>query len=95
MALFERRQVVRMTGQAQVLAVGAEQAFLAEITDLSDGGCRLRRPRGWPFHINQIVRLYIFNAPGPAQVVDARIAWYQDEDMGMEFQPPRRAANSG
>lgn len=85
MALFERRISTRNLQQGQAMFVGANKAFLVEINDISKGGCQIKRPRSWPFNINDTGQIYIFGEAGPVPTYSAQITWYQEEFVGIEF----------
>lgn len=85
MALFVRRICTRRLQQGHAMFVGAGKAFLVDIMDISKGGCQIKRPRSWPFNINDAGQVYIFGEPGPVPFYAARIAWFRDEFVGMEF----------
>ncbi len=85
MALFERRIGTRHLQQGHAMFVCANKAFLVEIQDISKGGSQIKRPRSWPFNINDTGQIYIFGEPGPVPTYGARIAWYREEFVGIEF----------
>jgi len=85
MALFERRINTRHLQHGHAMFVSANKAFLVEIKDISKGGCQIMRPRSWPFNLQDEGRVYIFGEPGPVPSYAARIAWYREEFVGIEF----------
>lgn len=85
MGLFERRISARHLQQGHALFVGGNKAFLVEIQDISKDGSQIKRPRSWPFNINDMGQIYIFGEPGPVPTYSARIAWYREEFVGIEF----------
>lgn len=85
MGLFERRISSRHLQQGHAMFVGGNKAFLVEIQDISKDGSQIKRPRSWPFNINDTGQVYIFGEPGPVPTYSARIAWYREEFVGIEF----------
>lgn len=85
MALFERRINTRNLQQGHAMFVSANKAFLVRITDTSKGGCQILRPHAWPFNIQDEGLVYIFGEPGPVLTYKARIAWFREEFIGIEF----------
>ena len=85
MALFERRQSPRSPQQGQALIARGPQAFLAEIADLSKGGACVKRPRGWAFNIGDAVLFYVLGGPGPVLATEARVVWFKDDEIGLQF----------
>lgn len=85
MALFERRVATRQLQHGHAMFVSAEKSFLVEIQDVSKGGCQIKRPRAWPFNIQDSGRLYIFGEPGPVTSYQAQITWFREEFVGLEF----------
>lgn len=86
MALFERRQAPRNPHQGQAMVLLGEIALLVDVEDFSPGGCCAQRPRGWTFNLGDQLKLYMFTGPGPAMQFNARVAWFQDDRIGLEFQ---------
>jgi PilZ domain len=86
MGFFERRIATRHVQQGHAMFVGnTGKAFLVEIKDVSKGGCRIGRPRTWPFNMGDVGTIYIFGDTGPVPSYQGRIAWYQEESVGVEF----------
>jgi PilZ domain len=84
--LFERRIATRHVQRGHALFIGLTGgAFLVDIKDISKGGCQISRPRGWPFNREDAGKIYIFAETGPVIHYDCRIAWFQDDSVGMEF----------
>ena len=79
----------RVPYAAQVMVIRGGEAWLAELTDLSEGGCGLFRPEGWTLEVAEIVQLVFFEDPGPAVVVDARVARVENGSLGFEYHEPQ------
>ncbi len=85
MSFFERRAAPRDPAQTQGFVLSEKTALAVSGEDFSQGGCRLLRPRGWNLNINDVVMFYVFNGPGPAMAVEARVAWFREDYIGLEF----------
>ena len=85
MSLFERRADPRSTRQSQGLILAGATALAVNGEDFSQGGCRVLRPRGWNLNLGDIVMFYVFNGPGPAMPFEARVAWFREDYIGLEF----------
>jgi len=85
MALFERRRTPRSPGQGQALIARGPQGFLVELVDLSKGGACVQRPRSWSFNIGDAVLLFVLAKPGPVLSVEARVVWFLDDEIGLQF----------
>lgn len=85
----------RVPFAARVMVLREDDAWVGEVTDLSEGGCGLFRPDGCVLEVAQIVRLVFFEETGPAVVVDARVARVENGSLGFEYHdmqsvPPAR-----
>jgi hypothetical protein len=86
MGFFNRRIHTRQLQQGHAMFVGVDgSAFLVEVKDISKGGCRIVRPRTWPFNVSDLGIVYLFGDTGPVPSCQSRIAWYEDESVGLEF----------
>ena len=85
MQFFERRKDPRTQHTGQALVARAEAGFLVQLADVSKSGCCLKRPRGWSFNIGDAVLVYLFNGPGPTMVLEARVVWYRDDEIGCQY----------
>ena len=85
MSFFERRVAPRSSGQSQGLILSGATALAVSGEDFSKGGCRVLRPRGWNLNIGDIVMFYVMNGPGPAIPFEARVAWFREDFVGLEF----------
>ena len=81
----------RVPFAAKVMVLRDERAWLCEVTDLSEGGCGLFRPADCTLEVAEIVRLVFFDEiePGPAVVVDARVARVENGSLGFEYHEPQ------
>ena len=75
----------RVPYAARVMVIRGQQAWLGEVTDLSEGGCGLFRPDECQLDVAEIVQLVFFEEPGPAVVVDARVARVEPGSLGFEY----------
>lgn len=81
----------RVPFAAKVMLLRDDQAWVGEVTDLSEGGCGLFRPDECDVEVAQIVRLVFFDEglAGPAVVVDARVARVESSSLGFEYHEPQ------
>lgn len=92
----DRRWAERVPYACLVTVVKDEQAWLAEVQDMSNGGCGIFRPARWTLQEADVVVLVFHEGPGPAAVVGARVAWIGETDVGFEYHeeqaiPPQKA----
>jgi hypothetical protein len=85
----------RVPYAARVMVIRGQLAWLGEVKDLSEGGCGLFRPDECGLEVADIVQLVFFEEPGPAVVVDARVARVENGSLGFEYHdtqsvPPAR-----
>ena len=87
----------RVPFAAKVMVLRDDEAWVGEVTDLSEGGCGLFRPADCALEVAEIVRLVFFDEiqTGPAVVVDARVARVENGSLGFEYHeaqavPPAR-----
>ncbi|KFN44618.1 PilZ domain-containing protein [Arenimonas oryziterrae] len=85
MSFFERRQAPREAKQVQALVVRGTTAFQVDVADLSKGGACVKRPRNWPFNIGDAVFLYLVGSPGPVMAMEARVIWFKDDEIGLQY----------
>lgn len=79
----------RVPYAARVMVIRGQQAWLGEVKDLSEGGCGLFRPGECTLEVAEIVQLVFFEEPGPAVVVDARVARVEPGSLGFEYHEPQ------
>jgi hypothetical protein len=81
----------RVPFAAKVLVLREGEAWVGEVTDLSEGGCGLFRPADCTLEVAEIVRMVFFDDidPGPAVVVDARVARVESGSLGFEYHEPQ------
>lgn len=91
----EQRWGERVPFAAHVLIGHGERAWLAQIQDLSEGGCGIFRPPGFDLQVAEIVTLYFHGAPGPAEVVGARVARSEPGSVGFEYHEPQSVPPGG
>ena len=85
MGFLERRAAARSTHTGQALVARGATAFLVETVDLSSGGACVRRPRSWSFNIGDAVMLYHLGGVGPAMMREARVVWFRDDEIGLQY----------
>lgn len=79
----------RVPYAARMMVIRGQQAWLGEAKDLSEGGCGLFRPDECALEVAEIVQLVFFEEPGPAVVVDARVARVEPGSLGFEYHEPQ------
>ena len=80
----------RVPYAARVMVIRGDEAWLAELVDLSEGGCGLFRPEGCSLQVAELVQLVFFDEPGPAVLVGARVARVQEGLLGFEYHDPQQ-----
>lgn len=86
----EHRYSPRVPYAARVMVIRGDEAWLAELVDLSEGGCGLFRPEGCVLEVAEVVQLVFVEEPGPAVLVGARVARVQDGLLGFEYHEPQQ-----
>jgi hypothetical protein len=72
---------------AALIALG-ENGYLSEVWDLSQGGARLGRPKGWTADPSvRPIRIYFMLDQETVVAVTARIVRVSEENLGVEFVP--------
>ena len=89
MAASDHRFSDRVPYAARVMVIRGQQAWLGEVKDLSEGGCGLFRPADCALDVAEIVQLVFFEEPGPAVLVDARVARVENGSLGFEYHEPQ------
>jgi len=79
----------RVPYAARVMVIRGPQAWVGEVVDLSEGGCGLFRPDECDLEVAEIVQLVFFEEPGPAVLVDARVARVENGSLGFEYHEPQ------
>lgn len=79
----------RVPYAARVMVIRGAQAWVGEVKDLSAGGCGLFRPAQCTLDVAEIVQLVFFEEPGPAVLVDARVARVENGSLGFEYHEPQ------
>lgn len=86
----ERREGIRLPYASRVMIVRGEQAWFAQVLDLSEGGCGAFRPDGCRLQEEEVVRLFFYpDDETNAVVVPARVARADDAHIGIEFHEPQ------
>jgi hypothetical protein len=72
---------------AALLALG-ENGYLSEVWDLSQGGARLGRPKGWSADPSaRPIRIYFILDQETVIALTARVVRVTDDHLGVEFVP--------
>ena len=80
-----RRSGGRVPYAMQVLIVSGEHAWVADVVDLSEGGCGVFRPKLCCLAPGNMAQLYFFQGVGPAVAVSALIARVAERHLGFEY----------
>ena len=92
------RDTERVPFAARLLVVRGEQAWFANLHDLSAGGCGIFRTPGYDLPEEEVVRLCFHQDGDPvAMMVAARVARVTEHQVGIEYHeaqaiPPRNPA---
>jgi hypothetical protein len=79
----ERRESPRVPYARKVLVQYSDMAWVADVLDLSVGGCGIYRPAGCLLNPGNVAQLFFFEGTGPAVRVSACIARpHPDIDRG-------------
>ncbi len=87
--LKERRFGDRVPFAMQVLIQHSDHAWVADVLDLSEGGCGIFRPAGCLLREGNVAQLYFFEGAGRAVPVSARIARVTERHIGFEYHEPQ------
>ncbi|KFN48996.1 PilZ domain-containing protein [Arenimonas composti] len=79
----------RVPFAARVMVVRGDAAWVAEVKDLSEGGCGTFRPADCALEVADLVQLIFFDGPGRAVVVGARVARIAPASLGFEYHDPQ------
>ncbi len=83
--LKDRRAGDRVPFAFQVMIVFDEQAWVADVLDLSEGGCGVFRPEACALREGNVAQLYFFERAGAAVHVSARLARVTQRHLGFEY----------
>ncbi len=83
--LKDRRTAARVPFAIQVMIVHGDLAWVADVLDLSEGGCGVFRPGGCLLREGNVAQLLFFQGSGPAVPVSARIARVTERHLGFEY----------
>lgn len=81
----ERRSNIRVPYAMQVMILCGDLAWVADVLDLSEGGCGVFRPKGCVLREGNVARLLFFETNGQAVAVSARIARIGERHLGFEY----------
>ncbi len=87
--LKERRAGMRVPYAIQVMLLVDDQAWVADVLDLSEGGCGVFRPPGCLLRVGMVVTLFFFEGAGPTSLVSARVARITERHIGFEYHEPQ------
>lgn len=85
----DRRDSVRMPYPMKVLVQYSDMAWVADVLDLSVGGCGIYRPAGCLLNPGNVAQLFFFEGTGPAVRVSACIARITERHIGFEYHEPQ------
>jgi hypothetical protein len=85
LASKERRFDLRVPYAMQVMILCNGLAWVADVLDLSNGGCGVFRPKGCVLMEGNVAQLVFFQGTGQAIVVSARIARITERHLGFEY----------
>ncbi len=88
-AARERRFGLRLPYAMQVMILYEDLAWVADVLDLSEGGCGAFRPKGCVLLEGKVARLIFFQGSGQATAVSARIARISERHLGFEYHEPQ------
>jgi peptidoglycan/LPS O-acetylase OafA/YrhL len=88
-AARERRDGLRVPYAMQVMILHGDLAWVADVLDLSEGGCGVFRPKGCVLLEGHVARLVFFQGSGQAIAVSARIARITERHLGFEYHEPQ------
>ena len=90
-ATQERREEARIPFASRVMIVRGEDAWFAQVLDISPSGCGVFRPDGCVLLEDEIVRLFFYpDGETAAAIVPARVARVSDTLIGIEYHEPQR-----
>jgi hypothetical protein len=85
-ATQERREEGRVPFASRVMIVRGEDAWFAQVLDISPSGCGVFRPDGCVLLEDEIVRLFFYqDGETAAAIVPARVARVCDTRIGIEY----------
>ncbi len=87
--LSERRSDFRVPYAMQVMILLDNNAWVADVLDMSQGGCGIYRPKGCVLHEGNVAKLLFFQSVGQAVAVSARIARITERHLGFEYHEPQ------
>jgi hypothetical protein len=88
----ERRREERTAVELKAVVAHWEHSYFVDVLDFSNGGCRARKPPNWKLPLQVQVRLYVVFGADDVRSVQARVAWINDDIMGLEFLANQRPA---
>lgn len=86
----DRRDEERFPCANHVVILYKDRAWLTELRDVSEGGCRIAKPKEWPLLLSEVVTLAFYYELGPMVTVGARVAWASASHVGFEYHRPQR-----
>lgn len=81
----DRRFAERVPYASLVTVIRDRHAWLAEVQDMSHGGCGIFRPPQCSLEEADVVQLVFHEGPGLAVVVGARVARVETGGIGFEY----------
>lgn len=87
MEAHEKRRHPRKDIFTAALIVLADEGYLTEVWDLSQGGARLGKPRKWPVVERGTVRVYFMLDQETVIALSGHIVRSADDHLGVQFEP--------
>ena len=81
----DKRFSTRVPYAMQVLVLRDGDAWVADVLDLSEGGCGVFKPANCDLQEGNVADLYFFAGAGRAVKVSSRIARVTDRHVGFEY----------
>lgn len=86
-SVIEKRRHPRLAIYSAAMAVTANEGYLSDVKDLSQGGACIGRPKNWPADATDICRVFFIFDQETVIGIDARIVRDSASELGLEFLP--------
>jgi len=86
-SVIEKRRHPRLAIYSAAMAVTANEGYLSDVKDLSQGGACISRPKTWPANAADICRVFFIFDQETVIGIDARIVRDSANELGLEFLP--------
>lgn len=91
MEAHEKRRHPRKDIFTAALIVLADEGYLTEVWDLSQGGARLGRPRRWPSNERENVRVFFMLDQETVIALSGFVVRSAEDHLGIQFEPGQEA----